>query len=511
MSPTRWPAPACLLLAAVAWLLLPPAQVGAQVSLPELGEPADRAMSPRDEARIGRQMMVHARRTLEINADPQVAAYVDDLGQELAANADGRPLDGYTFFVVNRGEINAFAAPGGYIGIFSGLMREAQVEAQLAGVLAHEIAHVSQRHIARSVMAAEEAAPASIAQLIAGILIGAANPQAGQATIMSGLAGEAQRRLNFSRSVEEEADRIGIRILAAAGFDPAGMAQFFNILMRQEMGAINAAPEYLRTHPLSSSRIAEAQDRGEDLRREGMRTDSLEFQLMRMRVVVGGASEPAVLYERWQESGPRENPDREAARQYGLALIDLKRDRPGPAAERAARLRAADRDHLHYTLLAAEAQRALGEHDRAEALYEAATDLHPSSWPLALDHAEMLRRNGRPGDAAERLTGFLREYPDAALDLWRELARAREEAGNTVASREALAEWYTRQNRYSNAIRQLEMALEESPAESNARLRIEARLESVRNLQRGRLADDPISDGVAPRDATTTHDHAHAR
>lgn len=468
----------------------------AEVRLPQLGEPADRVLSPRDEARVGRHLLIHARRTLDIDRDPQLTFYVDSLGQRLAAQTDSRPMDGYTFFVIHENQINALAAPGGYIGMYTGLISEAGNETQLAGVLAHEIAHVSQRHIARAIADQQQAAPASLAQIVAGILIGTVNPQAGQAAIVTGIGRQAQRQIDFTRSIEREADQIGIRILADAGFDPAGMAEFFEILMRQEMGAIDAAPEYLRTHPLSANRLAEARDRAGNLAREGQRRDSLDFQLMRARLLSARASDPGVLFNRWSEQGVQDDSYRESGRQYGLALLDLARDRPGPAADRIAQVREQHRDNLYLLLAAADAAHAMGDPDSAQDYFRQAADLHPSAWPVALAHAEMLRRENEPARAAGILTRFTRENRGAPADVWHALGRAQEEAGNSVASREALAEFYARQHRYDHAARQLEMGLDDAEPGSNAEHRLRARLNDVRSEQRGRLAEDPLTDGL---------------
>ncbi len=486
-----------LLLGLLLWITpLPSASPHADVRLPQMGEPADQALSPRDEARVGRNLMIHARRTLDIDRDHQISAYLDSLGQQLATHAGHEPIDGYTFFVIHAPEINALAAPGGYIGMNTGLIAEAENEAQLAGVLAHEIAHVSQRHIARRIVDQQAAAPASLAQIVAGILIGTVNPQAGQAAIITGIGRDAQRQLDFTRSIEAEADRVGIGIMARAGFHPEGMAEFFEILLRQELGAVDAAPEYLRTHPLSSRRVAEARDRAREMADTDMRRDTPTFQLMRHRLLALEGQSPRERLARWSAQGAHEDPARETARQYGMALIELEINEPGAAAERIARLRADDRDNLHLLLAAAQADRAMGDFEQADERYRQARDLHPSSWPAALDHADLLRQQGRPEQAAGTLRRFLREHERIPAVVWREKARAHDEAGNRTASREALAEWYTRSHRYDEAVRQLELALEEVDSDSNAAHRLRSRLDDARTQQRGRLARDPLADGL---------------
>lgn len=468
----------------------------ADVRLPQLGEPADAALSPRDEARIGREVMRQASRSSDVDRDPQLAAYVDNLGQDLARHLPEQPVNGYTFFVIHQNRINAFATPGGYIAIYTGLIREASQESELAGVLAHEIAHVSQRHIARSIMAQQENAPATIAQILGGILLGTINPQAGQALVIGGLAGQAQQQIDYTRSNEEEADRIGIRILAEAGYDPGGMAGFFEVLRRQERGAIDAAPEYLRTHPLSGNRLAEAQSRAERLSRSEQRNDSLDFQLIHARARAIESDEPERLRQRLAATGPYPEIDREAGRQYGLALLEMETGQVGAARERIERLRGQHRDNLWLMLGAAQAERQQGDHKRAEELYRQALDLYPSAWPAALALGDMLRQNNEAERAAGFLARFLRSQERPPPRLWRELARARDAAGQDIATREALAQWYATSFRYSEAIEQLELGLELAEEDSNAEKRLRARLQEVRNAQQGRLVEDPFADGL---------------
>lgn len=465
----------------------------ADVRLPELGEPADAAMSAREEAEIARNLMRRAAGDASVDRDAQISHYVRRLGRRIASHSTYEPIDGYSFLVIHQGRINAFAAPGGVIAVYTGLMREAENESQLAGVIAHEVAHVSQRHIARSIMAQRENRPSTIAQIIAGVLIGTVNPQAGQAAIISGMARGAQDQLDFSRSAEQEADRIGIRLLSRSGFHPEGMADFFDILMARERVAIDAPPEYMRTHPLSSSRVSDTRGRARELARADQRRDSLTFQLMSKRLRVLDTDEPSRLHERWSGDGPHDDGDRETARQYGLALLEIELDRPGEAAERIAALPGEHRDNLYLLLATAEAEREQGRYDQAEETLRQALDFHPSAWPAVLELGEMLRRRDDPATAAGVLSRFVRMRDDYPPMLWRALARAREEAEQPVASREALAEWHASTYRYDEAIRQIEIGLEQAESGSNTAKRLEARLDQLRNEQRGRLANDPIS------------------
>jgi len=209
-----------------------PAPAGSQSNLPSMGEPADSALSPREEQAIGRQLMRQIRATLPLARDTQLEEYIDTLGQKLV-QASGRQTGGFNFFIIQDKAINAFAIPGGYIGVNQGLIEAMDYEEQLAGVLAHEIAHVTQRHHARTFATGKSRSLSAAATILAAILIGQASPEAGQAALAAGLAVTQQTSINFTRSNEIEADRIGIDILRSAEFDPTAMAESFAILERK--------------------------------------------------------------------------------------------------------------------------------------------------------------------------------------------------------------------------------------------------------------------------------------
>lgn len=232
-------------------------------ALPAMGEVASDTLSRAQEREIGQRMMMEVRRRLPLLEDPEVNAYLQDLGQRLATHSQAPELD-YHFFVVDLPAINAFAMPGGYIGVNAGLILSARSESELAGVLAHEIAHVTQRHIARGIEASQRASLQNAALLLAAILVGSQDSQAGTAAAAASMAGSIQQQLNYSRAFEHEADNLGIRMLAAAELDPNGMPTFFErlALATRYQGR---PPEYLSTHPVTETRIAESSNRAASL------------------------------------------------------------------------------------------------------------------------------------------------------------------------------------------------------------------------------------------------------
>ena len=205
-------------LAIGALCALLPLAAGGQNQLPDFGDAASATFSPADEREIGALIMRQIRAQLPVVNDPEIESYIQSLGYSLVSGASQGTTD-FHFFVIADPTVNAFALPGGYIGVHSGLITNTDSESELASVMAHEIAHVTQRHIARAIAAAEGTQYATLLAVIAGILIGTQNSQAGQATIAGASAAGAQSQLNFTRTNEKEAARVGIAMLAKAGYD----------------------------------------------------------------------------------------------------------------------------------------------------------------------------------------------------------------------------------------------------------------------------------------------------
>ena len=255
-----------------------------QDQLPEMGTAAQATLSLEDEYQIGRMVMRNLRESGMVLEDPEVHEYIQSLGLRLSSQAQDGNRD-FNFFVVRDPAINAFALPGGFIGIHSGLLLETRNESELAGVLAHEVAHVTQRHIARGLEAQSRANLMSTAAMLAAILIGAPaaavrTPRMGAITAAQNMA--AQASINFTRENEYEADRIGIGVLAAAGFDPNAMPAFFDTMFRRTQLGPDRVPELLRTHPVTSNRIAESKDRAQQYPPVAAK-DSLSYALMKER------------------------------------------------------------------------------------------------------------------------------------------------------------------------------------------------------------------------------------
>ena len=300
------------------------AQQSVQDQLPEMGTAAQSTLSLEDEYRIGRMVMRGLRDSGRMLEDPEVGEYLQSLGLRLSSMAHDGNRD-FSFFLIRDPSINAFALPGGFIGIHTGLLLETKNESELAAVLAHEVAHVTQRHIARGIEAQGRANLVSTAATLAAILIGAmaggsSNATMGAVTAAQNLA--VQSQINFTREHEYEADRVGIGILASAGYDPNAMYGFFETMGRRTQLGPDQVPELLRTHPVTTSRIAEAKGRALQYPVPSHVQDRPSYALIKERTRV--LSTPAGRDPReYYASITANEPDASMAEVYGKALAQL--------------------------------------------------------------------------------------------------------------------------------------------------------------------------------------------
>jgi len=260
------------------------AQAINELDLPDIGDSSGSAVSPEFERRLGKAFMRSVRQHAAIVDDPEVEGYIESIGYKLAANSDNNSL-AFTFFVVDSPDINAFAAPGGVIGVNSGTILNSRSESELAGVLAHEIAHVIQRHMARQFERAGQFSLPSTAALLGAILLAVVSPQAGQAALAVVTGVSIQSQINFTRTNEEEADNVGIQLLARSGYDPQGMPSFFERLQQKSQFYQGNAPEYLRTHPLTTSRIADSKARASRYKHVNY-VNTANYELIRSKIVI---------------------------------------------------------------------------------------------------------------------------------------------------------------------------------------------------------------------------------
>src|SRR5512134_1018321 len=303
------------------------AQANTGNDLPDIGSPASSTLSLDDEYRIGLQVMRQLRDEGQIIEDPEATEYLQALGSRIVAQASGDSAQRFSFFFVRDDTINAFALPGGFIGVNYGLVLATRNEAQLAGVLAHEIAHVTQRHIARRVRSQGRQSIATMAAILAAILVGAATGSSdatlGGVSMAQGMA--MQQQINFTRANENEADRVGMAFLAAAGFDPYGMPDFFETMGRRTTIVStnrNALPEILQSHPVATNRIAESRARAAQFKDLKPTAESVSYMHTRERLRVLGT--PAEENVQRYYSERREQQSQTVGERYGEALASYQ-------------------------------------------------------------------------------------------------------------------------------------------------------------------------------------------
>lgn len=431
--------------------LVAPAEVSA---LPELGDASAVVISPQQERKLGEDFMRKARRMLRMVDDPELNDYIQSLGERLLAHSSDAQ-ETYQFFLVDDPSINAFAVPGGFIGVNTGLILAAHNEGELAGVLAHEITHVQQRHIPRLIAESKRTSGPAMAALIAAILLAGTGHGGADAAIALTSATMAQNQLNYTRAFEQEADNLGIGILASAGFDPHAMPAFFENL--QTWGRLNetSLPEFLRTHPITATRITESRQRAEQYGKT-RGSDSSAFYLARakIRALKGNPGEVAQNFKKTLEDGKYPHAD---AERYGYALALSRAQQPQVARRVLDGLIRGEPGNVAYRLALAETEMAAGQRERALNLYAAAYQKHPDSKPLAHRYAAALLESGQPKRAQALLKDLLGHQVGDPI-LYKMLARAAGETGELVAAHQALAEHYYLSGNADAALEQLRIA-----------------------------------------------------
>lgn len=464
-----------LLLAAVLTLAGHTAS-GDSISLPDIGDSGTQVLSGEQERRIGEDVVRNLRRSGHLLDDPLVNQYLNSLGYRLAAGEAATDYD-FNFFLVNASDLNAFALPGGFIGVHYGLILAAERESELAAVLAHEIAHITQRHHMRRYTQAQGSSLKMTAALIAAVLLGSQNHKVGEAAMASMAAEAAQSQVDFTRANEQEADRVGINLLADAGFDPHSMPAFFERLQQNSRLYGPDVPEFLRTHPVTSSRIADSRSRANRYP-EREPADDLHYELMRARLQALTADNPREargIFEANLEAGAHQ---REEAARYGLALAHIESGTYDTARTILQNLLEDDPQRIAYVVALAQAEMGRGETGQALALYARHLDLMPGNPPLTYYYAEALLQAGHAKRARGLLQDFVRNRPRSPA-YYRLLARAEGEAGNPADAHAAMAEHHYLNGDLRPAINQLRLALDQKGLDFYTTSRLEARLASL--------------------------------
>jgi beta-barrel assembly-enhancing protease len=445
-------------------------------NLPDLGDEST-VVSPQQERKLGGDSIRQARQFLDFVDDPELKEYIQSLGNKLVAAGGAQPQD-FNFFIVNDPTLNAFAVPGGFVVVNTGLVLAAQTEAELAAALAHETAHITQRHYYRMMAQSKRITGPAMAAIIASILLAGRQGQAGEAAFALTTAGLAQAQLSFTYANEQEADRIGIGILADAGFDPRAMPSFFERL--QNWGRLNESslPPFLRTHPITATRISESRDRAERYPRRSFQ-DSAEFYHAQAKLRAmgkGNINDIIAGFKQILEEGKSGNAD---AQHYGYALALARANKFDSARAEIAGLIQRHPANITYRLGQAEIESAAGNYDQALKIYATALKARPNYKPLVQRYAATLLETGHAQQAKDLLKTLLRTPSDDPA-LYKMLATAAGETGAKVEAHQALAESYYLDGLTSAAIEQLQIALRFAGDNFYIRSGLEARVKEIK-------------------------------
>ncbi len=488
--------------------------------LPDIGSSAGELIDPAMEANYGAYTLYELRRRGMVLDDPLVDGWLQAMGYRLAASSD-TPRQSFTFFMMRDRQINAFATLGGYIGMNAGLVVTAEAEAEVAGVLAHEIAHVSQRHVLRSVERARKDQVPILLAMIGAIAASQAagssssNPRdssssnATAAAITGAMGLMQQRQIDYTRSNESEADRVGIQTLARAGYEPGGMADFFERMQRADRGNRGGyqLPEYLRSHPVTTIRISEARQRAQAMAASPPTTGptvraannpllpshlalgsgglgagpSGDFGWVRERLRVLSAPDPAAALREYRAMERAPGFHTSDAQRYGLALAQMRGGYPAEAEATLDALLLRHPHHLWLEVARAETAALALKPAVARERFDALLARHPDSRPVRLAYAQVLGEAGTVASgrrAQEVLRPLLADSADDPV-FQRNFARASELAGDLVRAGEAHAESAYLNGRAVDALNQLDRLRKREDLDYYQRARVEARMAAM--------------------------------
>ncbi len=456
--------------------------------LPEFSEGGETLFSTKYKKRLGQTWLKNFLAQAKTTDDPLLYDYLDFLIHQLAKHSPLTDKE-LSIVVVDNPTINAFAVPGGVIGVHTGLLVYAKNEDQLSAVLAHELAHLSQDHFARLVAQQKRDTLPNILGLLTGIaLLGAgSDSQAGIATIAATQAGLLQRRLRYSRNYEKEADRIAIAILANAGRDPNQVAAMFE-QMQQAYRYQARPPEFLLTHPITQRRIADSQNRAgrytvKQENRNDYRQSEKYYQLMRVQAKISLSQDIAKLKDSFKAQVHDNGIDYfQRAYRYGLAVAMNELNETTNARHIMAKELAQDPSSIPHVIAMATIENSNRNPQAALSLLKKHISLNPDNHPLVIAYAKASMSMGNAGDAIKVLVRHVRKYGHQP-NVWRLLADAYSMVGNVLGSHQTQAEYYMLYGQFGVARKQLRYALQYARDNRLARLQIESQLKYIEHLE----------------------------
>lgn len=450
--------------------------------LPSLGDASSSTVSPEKEYRLGRAWLKALRSQTPIMYDPLVNEYFDFLLYRLAEHSElqDHRLD---HIIVKSPALNAFAVPGGVIGVNAGLFIYAQTEQEFSAVVAHELAHLSQRHYSRSVEAAKRNQIPTLAALLASIVIAAtAGGDVGMAAIATTQAVMMQGQLRYSRQNEQEADRIGIRTLVKSGMDPHAMTSMFERMLVAQRLQGSRPPEFLLTHPVTESRVADAKNRAAQYDQGGKVPDSLEYHLMRQRIMLEFAQSPGHAIKNLEDQLDNSDPVQAESARYALALAYNKADRHQDAKTTISSLLDTRPNNINYIFSYAEISQQPAELTATEQLLRKHLSINPKNIPLSMQLARNLALQRRYGASIEILEAASKKDPGNPK-IWYELAEMLGLGGDIIGVHQARAEYFILTGALDQAEEQLSYAQKKVVKNYQLSAKLDQRLKDLQNYR----------------------------
>ncbi|MEE3240537.1 MAG: M48 family metalloprotease [Pseudomonadota bacterium] len=467
-------------------------QANEAIVLPELGNSSAGLMSAQDEKALGQAWLKSFRGSVMLESDPIIFEYLENLLFKLASYSQLKDKDLH-LVVVKNPNINAFAVPGGVVGVNSGLLLYAETEGQLASVLSHELAHLSQRHFSRSVEAAKGTNLTTLAGMLAGIALAiASESDAAQAAIVGSQAAALDAKLRYSRMHEKEADRIGMMTLVNAGYSANSAAAMFKQMLNISRLYGNKTPEFLLTHPITESRIADARNRARQYNSSASKLH-LNYLLIKARayVLAQSSNKNSITHflsqlEKFHSKQPIQNSSSEAlyaqAARYGLAFAYQRDQQWHKARKTLAPLLEKIPRKITYSLLDIAIDSGLGKTKVAENRLRELSDLTPNNYAISMQLAEILLKNNNATEAQKVLSSLAKTRP-AQADIWYALAESQGLAGNINGLHQSRAEFFLLRGNLTKAKMHYRQALHLSQKDFQRSAKIKHRLSFIRKLE----------------------------
>lgn len=463
----------------VAWLWHVSLGHAIETNIPDLGQHSQSVLSTQTEQTMGNSVMQKIHGSNFVTTDPIVSEYLQQLALKFTTYSGLRDYKLH-FFGINTPELNAFAFFGGHVGVHSGLILTVQSESELAAVLAHETAHICQHHLARIIASSKQQMPITFAEVLAAIAIGALGaPEAGAHLATAALAGHVQHLINFTREHEQEADRIGIALLAKSGFDPTAMARVFQ-RMKQNTLYADHPPEYLLTHPIFDSRIADAENRAASLPYRQV-PDSLFFHLTRARLDADRNERLPQKISRLKRNAASNQTLNKTAAEYGYAIALLRSQHPEEGLKILKNLTVQHPNEWIIEMGVAEAEQTMGQFEFAANRLQQLHNRYPHNYAIIQQYALVLLDQKRGRDVINLLQPYRKSHFDDPL-IHQMLARSYSLTRQRAEVHRSQAEWHFARGESQDALQQLRLALEQAKGNSSLIAQINHRKANMKHI-----------------------------